>query len=312
MKFSFSEFASALKSGAQISAEDVLAVRRFVWPDGSVSDDEAEVIFELNRLASDPGPEWKAFFIEAMCDYVVNGREPKGYVDEEASEWLIGQVGRGGSEASEAAELELAVCVLEKALNAPAALKNWALGRIEAATAADGRVGEEEANQLRRILFACGSDGALSVSGDEAEALWRIKDACLKGDNTTGWKTLFCQAVGNHLMAFSSYRPLERSEAARLEAWVNDRNSSVLGFIGRISESLGGGLPVREALGEAFRKEQSAEAHDAEVEAARAIVSGERQWLNGHVEADGALDEYEEALLAFVAEESGGEESRAA
>jgi hypothetical protein len=311
MSFSFSDFAGALKAGAQISAEDVLAVRRFVWPDGSVSDDEAEVIFELNRLASDPGPEWKAFFIEAMCDYVVNARPPRGYVDDEASEWLIEQIGRGGTEAAKAVELELVVCLLEKALNAPAALKHWALGRIEVATAADGKVGDEESKQLRRILFASGGDGALSVSAGEAEALWRIKDACLKGDNCQGWKQLFCQAVGNHLMAFSSYRPLERSEAARLDAWVNDRSSSVLGFIGRMGGSLGDGLPVREAVDEAFREEQSAAEHDNEVDAARAIVPGERSWLNGHVEADGTRDEYEEALLAFVAEES-GEDSKAA
>ena len=311
MKFSFSEFASALKGGAQISADDVLAVRRFVWPDGSVSDDEAEVIFELNRLATDPGPEWKAFFIEAMCDYVVNGREPRGYVDEEASEWLIEQVGRGGSEASEAAEVELAVCVLEKALNAPAALKSWVLGRIEAATAADGRVGDREEQQLRRLLFACGGDGALAVSAEEAETIWRIKDKCVKGDNSPGWKLLFCQAVGNHLMAFNSYRPLERGEAARLDAWVNDKSSSVLGFLGRMGGSIGDGLPVRKALGEAFRKEQSAEEHDCEVDSARAIAAGEQKWLNGHVEADGVRDEFEEALLAFVAEESGGESKAA-
>ena len=311
MNFSFSEFASALKNGAEISAEDVLAVRRFVWPDGSVSDDEAEVIFELNRPASEPGPEWKAFFIEAMCEHVVNGREPKNYVHDEACDWLIGQIGRAQSPAAKALELELVVRVLEKALNAPEALKSWALGRIEDSTSADGKVGDEEAGQLRRILFASGGDGALSVSAGEAEALWRIKDKCLKGENGPGWKQLFCQAVGNHLMAFSSYRPLERSEAARLDAWVNDRSSSVLGFIGRMGGSLGGGLPVREALGEAFRKEQSAEAHDTEVAAANAIVDGERQWLNGHVEADGMLDEYEQALLDFISEE-GEEESRAA
>ena len=311
MSFSFSDFAAALKSGAQISAEDVLAVRRFVWPDGAVSDDEAEVIFELNRLAGDPGPEWKAFFIEAMCEHVVNGREPRGYVDDESSEWLTGQVGRGGSDSAKALELELVVRVLEKALNAPEALKGWAMARIEAATAADGKVGDEEARQLRHILFASGGDGALGISAGEAEALWRIKDSCLKGDNCSGWKQLFCQAVGNHLMAFNSYRPLERSEAARLDAWVNDRSSSVLGFIGRMGRSLGGGLPVREGLDEVFEKEQSAEEHDSEVAAANAVVPEEREWLNGQIEADGALDEYEQALLDFIAEES-GESSKAA
>ena len=309
MSFSFSDFAAALKAGQQISHEDVLAVRRWLWPDGSVSDDEAEVIFELNRLASDPGPEWTGFFIEAMCDYVVNARPPKSYVDDEAAEWLIEQVGRGGDSAAPAAaaELELIVRILEKALNAPPVLKSWALGRIEKAVRADGKVGETETGQLRRILFAAGGDGALTVSQDEAEALWRIKDACLQGDNCPGWKTLFCQGVGNHLMAFSSYRPLERDEAARLEAWVNDPHSSVAGFFGRMRAGAG----IGDALREVFPKQASGDQHEAKVGAARAVTSSEQEWLDGHVEADGARDDYEQALLAFIAEDD-GEATRAA
>ncbi len=308
MNFSFSDFAAALKAGRQISHEDVLAVRRWLWPDGSVSDDEAEVIFELNRLASDPGPEWTGFFLEAMGDYVVNARPPRGYVDDEAAEWLIEQVGRGGDGAtSDAAELELIVGILEKALNAPAALKNWAMRRIETAVRADGKVGETEAGQLRRILFAAGGDGALAVSQSEAEALWRIKDACLKGDNCPEWKRLFCQAVGNHVMAYSDYQPLERGEAARLEAWANDHRSSVAGFFGRMRAGAG----VGEALRAAFPRQASADEHDASVDAARAVTASEQAWLDGRIEADGARDDYEQALLDFIAEDK-GDASRAA
>jgi len=308
MNFSFSSFAEALKAGARISAEDVLAIRRYVWPDGSVSDDEAEVVFELNRLASEPGPEWSAFFVEAMCEHVVNGQAPKGYVDEEAGQWLIGQIGRGGSQASRALELELVVRVLEKALNAPAALKSWALARVEAAIAGDGKVGEDEATMLRRILFASGGDGALAVSRDEAETLWRIKDRCLKGDNAPGWKQLFCQAVGNHLMAHDSYRPLERQEAARLEAWANDHRSSVLGFFGRMRPN----ASMDEALKAAFPDRKTAAEHQAEVEASRAVTADEGAWLDGRLETDGARDEYEEALLAFIAQENGERDQAAA
>ena len=307
MNFSFSDFAAALKAGQHISHEDVLAVRRWLWPDGSVSDDEAEVIFELNRLAGDAGPEWTAFFLEAMCDYVVNARPPKNYVDDEAAEWLIEQVGPDGAAPSAAADLELIVRILEKALNAPPVLKSWALGRIEKAVRADGRVGEDEAGQLRRILFAAGGDGALTVSQDEAEALWRIKDACLRGDNCPGWKILFCQAVGNYLMAHSSYQPLERNEAARLEAWVSDHKRSVAGFFGRMRA----GAEIGDALREAFPKQASADEHEAKVDAARAVTSREQEWLDAHVEADGSRDDYEQALLDFIAEEN-REGSRAA
>ena len=301
MSFSFSDFAAALKAGARISADDVLAVRRWVWPDGAVSDAEAEAVFELNRLARDPAPEWADFFIEAMIDHVVNGRAPHGYVDDSRAGWLIGQVDRDGV-AVGAAELELVVKVLEKALNCPAPLKAWALRQIESAVlGGDGPVIDEaEVTLLRRIVFAGGGDGALVVSRDEAEMLWRLKDACLHADNAAGWKTLFVQAVGNHLMAYSSYRPLDRADAERLEAFVGDHESNVLGFFARMRAAnpaqaartwLGGAKPPVD--------------HDAAAAAARAVTPDEDRWLQARILADGARDPLEEALLAFVAEESG-------
>ncbi len=305
MSFSFSDFSAALRAGGRISAEDVIAVRREVWPDGAVSDEEAENLFELHRLARDPGPEWAAFFIEAMSEHVVNSRPPRGYVDDQHAAWLIGQIERDGEgcEGRAAIDLQLVAKILDIALNCPSSLKNWALRRIEAAVARDRRVGADEVSLLRRIVFACGSDGALAVSQDEAEALWRIKDACLRTDNDPGWKTFFVQACANHLMAFSSYRPLERGEAARLEAFVNDSSSSVLGFFGRMRDShFGDALgQVREEL---FDQGPSSADHDKAVEAANAVEPGEKKWLDGRIEADGARDPYEEALLAFIAEEN--------
>lgn len=295
MSFSYSDFAAGLKAGASISAEDVLAVRRWVWPDGSVSAAEAEALFELNRSAKDSASEWADFFIEAMADYVVNQTPPRGYVEDGHAAWLIDQIERDGAPITPT-ELALAVKVLEAALNAPASLKAWALGRIEQSAMADGRVGEQEAALLRRIVFAAGGAGALTVSADEAETLWRIKDACVHGDNAPGWKTLFVQAVGNHLMAYSSYTPLERDEAARLDAFVADHQRSVLGFFARMGRT--DTSEVRAALARAPETD-----HDAAAAAANAVTPAEEQWLQAHVDADGARDPYEEALLAFIAEE---------
>ena len=292
MSFSYSDFAAALKAGAPISAEDVLAVRRWVWPDGCVSSDEAEALFELNRSARESAAEWDAFFIEAMVDHVVNQVPPRGYVEDGHAAWLIAQIEKDGAPIT-ATELALVVKILETALNAPAALKSWALGQIERSASADGRVGEEEAALLRRIVFAAAGDGALSVSADEAETLWRIKDSCLGGDNAPAWKTLFVQAVGNHLMAYSSYTPLERAEAARLNAFVADDKSSVLGFFARMGRT--GPDAVRAALAKS-----PAEDRDAAIAAAEAVTPAERQWLQAHVDADGSLDDYEQALIAFI------------
>lgn len=311
MTFSFSDFSSALKSGGTLSAEDVLALRRAVWPDGAVARAEAEAIFELHRLTREPGVEWGDFFIEAIADHVLNGTEPSGYVDDETAAWLIGRIGRNG-EAIGPVELELVVRILEKALNAPASLKAWALAEIErcvlegrGATRRDGDVrpgvvDEAEVGLLRRIVFAGGGDGALVVSRDEAEMLWRIKDSTLGAANASGWKTLFVQAVGNHLMAWSSYRPLERTEAARLETFMNDHRSSVLGFLSRMRSS-----PDFEGAKKLFEPGETAAEHESEVESAEAVTPVENAWLQAEIGRDGRSDECEEALLRFLEEESG-------
>jgi hypothetical protein len=298
MSFSFSDFTAALKAGAPLSAQDVLAVRRAVWPDGKISDEEARTLFEVNRSARDPAPEWEQFFVEALCDHVVNGKEPKGYIDVPNSAWLVEEIERCGEPIGRL-ERALVVKVVERALNCPAELKSWALARIEESALRDGRVDANEAGLLRRLIFASGGDGALAVSRDEAELLWRLKDRCRDADNAPEWKTLFVQGVGNHLMAYNSYKPLERAEAARLEAFMDDRRSNVLGFITRVfsANPLNG---ARDLLaGDPARPD-----HDAAVAAERAITPGENDWVQAHVEADGVRDPYEEALLAFVAEES--------
>jgi hypothetical protein len=107
---------------------------------------------------------------------------------------------------------------------------------------------------------------------------------------------LFVQAVGNHLMAYSSYRPLARDEAARLDAFVADHRANVLGFFARMSSA---------SPRTAFRHGMPPTDHDAAAAAANAVTPDEERWLKAHVDADGARDPLEEALLAFVAAESG-------
>ena len=300
MTFSFSDFAASLKQGHRLTSDDVLAVRRAVWPDGKVSDAEAGIVFDLNRLIVDPSNEWRDFFIEALTDYVVNQKAPRGYVDDANAAWLIGEVDQDGAPVSRL-EIELVVKVIERALNCPPSLRSWALARIEESVVSGSKsVDAGECALLRRLVFAPGGEGALVVGQDEAEILWRIKDACLGSDNAPEWKTLFVQAVGNHLMAFSSYKPLERDEAARLEAFVNDDRSSVLGFFSRMR----GASPLSEAR-KLFRDAPRID-YDAALAAAEAVTPEEQEWLDRHVQADGARDPYEEALLAFVAAERNG------
>jgi hypothetical protein len=310
MTFSFSEFSSSLEAGGAISPEDVLAIRRAVWPDGVVARSEAETIFDLHRRAGRSSREWDEFLVEAIADSVLNRTEPKGYVDEDSAAWLIAQLDRDGWPVGPV-ELELVVRIVEKALNAPASLKDWALAQIERSVLTGegatrqggeirpGTVDEAEVNLLRRLVFAPGGDGALVVSRSEAEMLWRIKDSTLGADNAPGWGKLFVQAVGNHLMAHSSYRPLERSEASRLETFMNDRRGNVLGFLSRMR------IPDFEGAAKVFeRQEGDAERHESAVSAAAAVTPMENVWLQFNIARDEKRDELEEALIRFLDEEA--------
>ncbi len=311
MTISFANLAGALKAGAAISPEDVLLARRWAWGDGAISPAEAEAIFELNHLAADAPAEWADFFVEAMTEYVVNRQPPRGYVDDANAAWLIAQIDRDGR-VDTMTELELLVKVLESALNAPATLKIYALCQIEAAVLTGegptrrggpirpGVIDEAEVALLRRLVFAGGGDGATIVTRDEAEMLWRLKDATLDADNAPGWSRLFVQAVGNHLMAHCSYRALDRGEAARLEAFVADNSSSVGRFLGRMVRS----SPAA-GFREAFAQRPSPPDRAAAEAAAQAITPEESDWLAARADADGRLDPLEEALRAFLAEESG-------
>lgn len=312
MTFSFPEFAQSVRAARQVAPDQVLAARRWAWGDGAISAAEADSLFDLHHLVDMPGDDWTDFFVEALTEYVVNGVPPRGYISDENAAWLIDHVRRDGRVESHA-ELELVVRVMEKALNAPAALKSFALQAVEQAVLREegalrrggnltpGAIGEPEIALLRRILFAGGGDGALLVGRDEAELIWRLKDATLGAANAPGWPRFFAQAIGNHLQAHSDYRPLARAEAARLEAFMDDTSSRVGTFVGRMGKAIATAPLKRALLG--GESERGAETHAAAVAWSAQVTPDERAWLTAKLDADGGIDPCEQALLDFLAEE---------
>ena len=92
MTFQFDQFAAAIRAGGEITARDTLALRQAIWSDGVLTQAEAQALFELNAMAKSKDPEWIAFFTEAVCDYVIDGSEPKGYVSEENALWVVEEI----------------------------------------------------------------------------------------------------------------------------------------------------------------------------------------------------------------------------
>ena len=297
----------------KISDEDVLAMRRDVYPDGIVQPHEAEWLFQLNDACREPGHAWMEFFVEAITDHVVNQVEPAGYVSKDNTDWLIQRIGHKGLVGS-SSELELLVNVLDKAKSSPERLVGFALAQVKAgALTGSGptrlgvdllpfRIGAGEVDLLRRMLYAFGGDGNLAITRTEAELLFDINDVVGNADNHPSWSDLFVKAIANFLMAASGYEVPPRREALRLEDWRDDDRVSVVDFFGR---ALTGGLRgILASYSKDVAWQERLKAQERDVATGELITESEARWLMERIARAGGLHENERQLLSFIAGES--------
>ena len=312
MSMEFGTLAAESVSDGRISAEEIVELRRMGWADGLIGPDEAESLFTANDACNEPTPEWCDFFVEALSTFIVQTVPPAGYIDEEMGDELIARIDCDGKLGS-MAELELLVRVLEIAQNAPDRLKAYALKQVEEAVlngegptrhgelSAKG-INETECTLLRRLIFAPAGDRPAAVSKDEAEMLFRLKDAALYDVNAPEWEKLFVQGVANYLFGFGGIEPLSNECAAELEKFMNQEGAGIGGFLGRMFTSK---PQVDGAFGSLLDIGPHAPDIEGPTEDAAELTVEESSWLTDMLEADEELDPMEKALLAWVAEETG-------
>lgn len=169
-----------------------------------------------------------------------------------------------------------------------------------------GKVSDGDVLTLRRLIFAGGDEGAVIVGTQEADMLFRIKDATLRGDNAPGWLPLFVQGVGNHLIGHSDYRPLSREEAISLNADMEINAPSLAGFFHRMipGEMLGSGT-ILDAFKQIFPREEDVFARSISPNEGRELSAEEAIWLKTHIASDSHTDQFEKALLTFIIDEIG-------
>ncbi|WP_306117860.1 MULTISPECIES: hypothetical protein [unclassified Roseitalea] len=308
---------SGMVARNRITEADVLTLRLEVFGDGVVSRAEAEALFALDRSCRDRAPEWVTFFVEALTDYLVNQEPPRGYISEHNADWLIRAIATDGV-VDTRTEVELLVNVMEKARSMPAELSAFALRQIAHVVvtgqgplaggrmARPGVVTADDVAMLRRILYAFGGDGHAGISRQEAEVLFEINDATVEADNDPAWSDLFVKAIGFSLMAATRHVPVDRKQALRRQAWLDDTSVDVAGFFSRV---FAGGLrgyvdavTGKGGLEEGWRR--SNEAFEAANAAAEVIDAREAEWIAERIGRDGILHENEKALLRFLKAES--------
>lgn len=107
---------------------DVQRLRREIFTGESITRDEAEALFRLERAVTDKCDSWTAFFVEAITDHLVWQSRPTGVVNTPQAEWLISECDRTKSVTA----LAVLVNVLAEAHRVPLWLPAAAKGRASA------------------------------------------------------------------------------------------------------------------------------------------------------------------------------------
>jgi hypothetical protein len=307
------ETVEAILSRGEITADDVLKLRRSVFLKGVVTSADAEMVFALNdRLEANADASWLQFFVEALTDYIVFQAEPSGYVSEENADWLMAHISRAGAVDS-ACELELLVKTLERAKLSPVKLVTFALeqvklgviggrGYIGASRAGEpGVVDRAETELVRRILFAFGGDGNIAVTRQEAGVLFDINDATSEAKNDPAWSDLFVKALANFLLSTLDYRVPTRREALRREAWLDAPTPGIGAFM---SQMLAGSLNAMWdacTLGTVDAEPpQAGESSGLTIGTEPRATAEDARWLAERIGRDHKLKANEVALINFL------------
>ena len=312
MTMHFADLARNAAADGAIADAEVMALRAAGWADGRICRAEAEAIFAANAACANPSPVWSDFFVESLRNFVLNGSEPRGFASEEEAAWLIAMVSADGRVCS-MTELELLAQVIERGLGVPNSLRDYVLGVVEAEVLTGSgplRSGEElsathvtagETHLIRRVIFGSASERPAAVSRSEAEMLFRLKDATLHQANAPEFERLFVQGVGNYLLGFASHTAhVSRERMLELEAFVADNRVRVGRFMGAMAKA------APNAFGVVFgRKADPLPSRAAQVAEAAEFTAVEQEWLDAMMAANGEVDSYDRALLAFIAEEAG-------
>jgi hypothetical protein len=297
----------------QVSAEDVIYLRRNVFADGVVSREELSVLFSLGRRAPSGDPEWADYFAEAAADFFLREEEPQGYLTDEEFQHLASIVGRNGSTML---ELGLLVALMEKAVSTPPAMAAFVADEFRRAVAAHKggpRVTRADADLLRRYLYAAGGDGSIAITRNEAEMLFDVHDMTAGADNDPAWADIFVKAIGAHLMALVRYGRISREHAISLHtpdpadgpayaAPTLQGEKPVDRAKTRAKDMLDNILSPKKAHADRVerRAREVNERREKEIAAAEAVTSEEGDWLAERIGRNGHFDDVERSLLSYM------------
>lgn len=304
-------------SRGSIHDHDVMRMRQSFYDDGVISPDEASALIQINEACRVQDAAWTPFFVQALCDYVINQSEPEGYITAANADWLISRIAPEGKLRTKA-ELDLVLKLLETARWSPERLVRFALDEVKRAVVdgdgplrahgarTTGTITDAEVEIIRRVLFAFGGDGNIAITRAEAEVLIAIEESLETDSPNAAWTDLFVKAMANAILASSGYGPPSREEALRADAWLKRRGDlSMTNLVGAmVTSSLS-------SVWDAYTEQSSEERALARLERQRIeiitneeVSDSEATWLVERLTRDDRLTPTELALIDYLRREA--------
>lgn len=294
-----------IQSASELSAADALHLVNEVYANGIVTRTEAEALFRLNDQLSLLDSRWRDRFVEAMKDFLLTQQPPEGWVTQEETEWLIGQVQHDGRVCSYS-ELDLLLSVLRHAEGAPAELGRFTLRAVCHAARAEGRISAAMSERLRKALFAPAGMGAVWVTREEADMLFELNDALARASNDKAWNLLFARAIANHLMARIHPTPDGLGEALAREKWLQQGASVSSLLKSLLTADTYSGWFEKAFLDQDKVQAARSAAREAAASKAAEISEEEEGWFKRRLGWDKAISPAERALVEFLRDEVPG------
>jgi len=304
-------------SRGSIRDQDVVRMRQSYYDDGAITPEEAVALIHMNDACRVQDVAWAPFFVQVMCDYIVNQAEPDGYVTAANADWLISRIAPDGKLRTKT-DLDLVLQVLETARWSPERLVRFALDEIRRAivngkgplrangTHVNGVITDTEVDMIRRVLLAFGGDGNIAVTRAEAEALISIEESLEGSTPNPAWTDLFVKAMANVILASSGYGPPSREEALRADAGLKRAGDATteIPVEAMVTKSLS-------SVWASYTEQSSEERALARLERQRIeiitndeVTDGDAAWFAERLTRDGQLTPVEQAIVDYLRREA--------
>ena len=302
----FEGLLAQISAVVKLSEDDAYRVATDLYRDGILSLTDADALFRVNFKSAGTDPAWDRVFIAAMKEFVLAHSDPKSWVTEDETDWLIEHIRRDMT-GPIASEVDLLLQVIRYAEGVPERLGYFALQMACARITHVGKATREDVERVRRALIVPAGETHSWISGPEADLLVRTNDAIAFSSNDPSWNDLFARAISNHLMARAHPEPSSEQPLLSRDHWVGDMRPEPGTFL----ENARTGFTDDGWFEPISRNENKADvarrvAREAAQREANISTEDDTSWFLKRLELDKSVSLAERALIDFLKLEAPG------